>query len=193
MNDEVGSADMTQGQGTYFVEDRFCNPNAALALNGGWTQVPPGVYFNTPEFTITVWVYPQSLGFCSRIFDFGSGVGVNNIVFSLSFDTSMKPYLYLHPTNFVPLTETLLLGKWQFLAVTFGSSELKIYLNDQIILQTTTNYNLPIVNRSSCFVGTSNWNDGYSNSFLDDLRIYNKSLSHDELIQIMNQNEENCK
>ena len=55
MLDQIGMAHMTQGILTKFVEDRFCNPNSALALNGGWTQVPPGVYFDTPEFTI--WVY----------------------------------------------------------------------------------------------------------------------------------------
>jgi hypothetical protein len=191
MSDDIGSADMTQGFNTTFVEDRFCNPNAALALNGGWAQVPSGVYFDTPEFTIAVWVYPQSVGPYSRILDFGAGV--DNILFALTFDKTMKPFAYLNQKNFNS-SVTLFLNRWQFLAVTFNGSELRIYLNDQIIFQTSTSYTFPVVTRSNCYIGKSNWQgDGFSYSYLDDLRIYNKSLSQEELIQIMNQNEENCK
>jgi hypothetical protein len=56
MKDVIASKDMTQGNATYFTSDRFGNENASLALNGGWTQVPPGIYFDTQEFTISVWV-----------------------------------------------------------------------------------------------------------------------------------------
>jgi hypothetical protein len=63
MKDLIGSADMTQGSLTSFTMDRFGNANSALALNGGWTQVPAGVYFDSIEFTISVWVYPNECGF----------------------------------------------------------------------------------------------------------------------------------
>jgi len=56
MFDVIDVAHMTQGSSTYFTTDRFGNANAALALNGGWTQVPSGIYFDTPEFTISVWI-----------------------------------------------------------------------------------------------------------------------------------------
>jgi hypothetical protein len=193
MLDEIASANMIQGYNTSFVENRFCNPYSALDLNGGWAQVPAGVYFDTPQFTISVWVYPKSVGSYANILDFGNGAGVDRIVFGLSFNSTMKPFIRLNRTNFEVVTATLLLERWQFLAVTFSGTELRMYLNDQIILKTTTSVTLPIVTRSNCFIGKSNWNDSYSYSYLDDLRIYNKSLSQDELIEIMNQNEENCK
>ena len=34
---------MKQGALTSFTSDRFGNANSALALNGGWAQVPSGV------------------------------------------------------------------------------------------------------------------------------------------------------
>ena len=43
MLDQIGSAHMTQGALTSFTSDRFGNANSALALNGGWAQVPSGV------------------------------------------------------------------------------------------------------------------------------------------------------
>jgi hypothetical protein len=46
MNDYIGSAHMTQESSSTFTLDRFGNNNSALALNGSWTQVPAGIYFN---------------------------------------------------------------------------------------------------------------------------------------------------
>jgi hypothetical protein len=70
MLDEIGLAHMTQGNLTSFTTDRFGNENSALALNGGWTQVPQSIYFDTPEFSISVWIYPQNAESWSRVVDF---------------------------------------------------------------------------------------------------------------------------
>ncbi len=43
MLDAIGSAVMSQGNLTSFTTDRFGNENSALALNGGWTQLPPAI------------------------------------------------------------------------------------------------------------------------------------------------------
>ncbi len=88
MTDHIGSAHMTQGFNTSFVADRFGNENSALALNGGWTQVPPGVYFNTHGFTISVWVLPQMVGKWSRVIDFGNGAPSDNVVLTLDSGTT---------------------------------------------------------------------------------------------------------
>jgi hypothetical protein len=52
----------------FFTLDIFGNENSALALNGGWTQLPPGIYFDTQEFTLLVWV--QQVGFKGRVLEF---------------------------------------------------------------------------------------------------------------------------
>ena len=83
MTDAIGSADMQQGTKTKFTSDRFGCANSALDLNGGWAYVPDGIYFDTPEFTISVWVFPQSVGSWSRIIDFGNGAELDNIFVSI--------------------------------------------------------------------------------------------------------------
>ncbi len=50
MSDHIGSSHMTQWNFTSFTADRFGNVNSALALNGEWTQVPNGYYFNTQGY-----------------------------------------------------------------------------------------------------------------------------------------------
>jgi hypothetical protein len=191
MNDHIGSAHMVQGSSTNFTFDRFGNTNSALALNGGWTQVPPGIYFNTTEFTISVWVYPMNVGSHARIIDFGNGAGYDNFVFSLSIQHTIQPYFLSLPlTTFVSPT-ILPLNQWQFLVLTFNGANINMYKNGQMILNTTINkYTLPVIKRTRCYFGRSNWkSDGYSWSIMDDLRFYNKSLIQAEILELMNYNE----
>ncbi len=49
---------------------------------------------------------------------------------------------------------------------------------------------MPNINRISNLIGKSNMGggDGYSSSYIDDLRFYNKSLTQSELLKIMNLN-----
>ena len=193
MLDVIGSSNMIQGNLTSFTSDRFNNPNSALALNGGWTQVPSGIYFNTPEFTISVWVYPQQVVNNSRIIDFGNGQAADNIGLTLSSGTALSPYLFIFNGSvkiFVAISSrTLTLNSWQFLVATFNGTNSFVYLNGTLTKQYNQSFSLPTLNRTKCFIGKSNWNeDRASYSYLDELRLYNKSLTHTEIIELMNQN-----
>jgi hypothetical protein len=193
MRDVIGSADMTGGNLTSFVQDRFCNVNSALALNGGWTQVPMGVYFDTPEFTISIWVNPLNVGSYSRIIDFGNGQ-LDNIKFPLSLGSTLKPYFILNSGTTVIFTgqssQSLALDIWQFITVTYDGTNAKMYINGTLVANIYQNYTLASLSRSNCYIGKSNWpTDGYSSSYFDDLRFYNKSLSQQEILELMNQNE----
>jgi hypothetical protein len=194
MKDFIGLADMTQQRNlTSFAQDRFGNDNSALALNGGWNQVPSGVYFDSIEFTISVWIYPMNVGSYSRIIDFGNGSSADNIIFTISYSNSSQPFFELFSgsnkvfqmTSSKPIT----LNQWQFLTSTINGTNARIYLNGTLVAELNfQSYIRPFnIWRSSCYIGKSNWaSHGYSHSFLDDLRFYNKSLTHEEIIELMN-------
>ncbi len=195
MKDVIGSADMTQGNLTSFIVDRFGNVNSALALNGGWAQVPPGTYFDSTEYTISVWIYPSNAGSWARIFDFGNGPSADNIIFTLSDSNSLQAYFqifsgsnYLSKTSSKPITE----NQWQFLTATFNGTIATVYLNGTLVAESIIRNNTLPINlwRSNCYIGKSNWaTDGYSNSHLDDIRFYNKSLTQEEINELMNFNQ----
>ncbi len=192
MLDQIGSAHMKQGALTSFTTDRFGNANSALALNSGWTQVPSGVYFNTPQFTISVWVYPQQVGYWSRVIDFGNGPNQDNVLMSLSNGNSLQPYIAISPpTGQLPAaisSQKLVMNQWQFLVTTFNGINFRVYLNGQLTASLDYSYTMKTLTRSNCFIGKSNYaSDGVSSSFLDDLRFYNKSLTQTEIQQLMNQ------
>jgi hypothetical protein len=193
MKDVIGPADMTQGNLTSFVADRFGNKISALALNGGWTQVPPGIYFDTPEFTISVWIYPMNVSSWSKIIDFGNGQSADNIVLGLSYSNNLKPYFEFHSgsdnvfqaTSSKPVT----FNQWQFLTATFNQKNATVYLNGTCVAKTNASSFTQQINlsRSRCFIGKSNWaSNGYSFSYLDDLRFYNRSLTQEEIVELMN-------
>jgi hypothetical protein len=185
MNDQIGSSHMTQGSfTTNFTTDRFGTPNSALALNGGWTQAPSGIYFDSPEFSISVWILPQQVTRWSRIIDFGNGPDKENVVLGLSFESTLKPFFVLN-TDDLFANSQLKFGEWQFLVATFDGSIAKLYSNGQIVMNTTSGYTYPIT-RFNCYIGKSSWDiDRYSNTYLDDLRFYNKSLTGSDVIQLM--------
>jgi len=195
MLDVIDTAHMTQGSSTYFTKDRFDTENAALALNGGWTQVPSGIYFDTPEFTISVWILPQQVGRWARVIDFGNGPASANIILAISNFLNTQPSLVIYTESnakYKPMSyETVSIGVWQFLTATFNSTDSLLYLNGQLKANFSDSYlNLTSIQRTKCFIGKSNWNwDGHSYSVIDELRFYNKSLTQKEIVQLMNQNE----
>ena len=200
MLDEIDGANMTQGQGssTTFVADRFGNENEALNLNGSWTQVPSGFYFNTPQFSIATWIYPKQLGSWSRLIDFGNGANQDNVVFAIGSPAN-KPAIQVYSLNTCKMKlyslQTLTLDKWQFLSMTYNGAKLTIYIDSvQIAFDTSYTYQMPCINRTSNLIGKSNigGSDGFSGSFIEDLRFYNTSLNSSQLDEIMNLNTSLC-
>jgi len=193
MLDEIGGAHMTQGSATTFVVDRFGNANAALNLNGGWTKVPNGIYFNTPAFTISTWIYPQTIGSWARLVDFGNGAYSNNVVFAIGASGNI-PAFQICITSSCAITlqssQGLTLSKWQFLALTYDGSHARIYIDSTLTGTTAYTYTMPNINRNSNLIGKSNMgsSNGYSTSYIDDLRFYNKRLTESEISSIMGLN-----
>jgi hypothetical protein len=200
MIDVIGGANMQQGSGgasVLFLNDRFGNANAALGLNGGFAQVPAGIYFNYPMFTVSVWIYPQTVGAFARIIDFGNGIS-DNLVFTQSTGTDMKPYFqFINGNTWYPIAYSSLIlttSQWQFLAATYDGTTLRLYLNGILVGSSQVSYCLPTLTRVNNYIGKSAnspplGSDGYSFSYLDDLRFYNISLSQSQIIDLMMSND----
>ena len=202
MTDVVGSVDMLQGANTSFTSDRFGNPNSALALNGGWAYVPTGFYFNSLQLSISLWVYPQSVNSLSRVVDFGSNTGIDNIVLTLDsgINDQLRPkfFIFFGGTSFYTpsSSQALILNQWQFLVATFDGSMMKVYIDGITVASATiTSFSLATVSRPNNYIGQSNWfasGDGYSSSYFDDLRFYSISLNQWQINALMVSNDTNC-
>ena len=191
MTDVIGQAHMQQGMNTTFVADRFGIPNSALGLNGGYTVLPSGVYFSTP-FTITVWVCTNAVSPYARILDIGNGFQADNIVLLPNDGAANMPYfLVSDSTTWVVLptsSVTLVDGQWYFLAATYSGTYAQIYVDGHFTVQasTTKTFTPNNVIRTQNYVGKSVAGNGYSFTYVDDLRFYNICMTPSQLNDTMN-------
>ena len=200
LTDVIGGATMTQGlPGTSFTTDRFGNANCALNLNNGYTNVPAGYYFSTPQYSVSVWIHPaSSIGQWSRLLDFTSALGQKNDEFGIILNQgspgnnpSFQITTTSGSTNNVALhsTKAFTLSKWQLLVMTYDSTGLKAYINGSLLsLSGTLTYTPYRVLRSFNYVGKScSSSDPYTLSYLDDLKFYNISLTSAQIMELVNE------
>ena len=139
----------------------------------------------TGPITISVWIYPHSLtplgyiGFVQKT-NFSSSyyLGTGNNKTDISF--------YYGGTQ-VALTASnvLKLNQWQHVAVSYSSTGTDIYWNGTSAIHSDT-IATPAGNNGSLEIGyrddTSRWFDG----IIDEVRIYNRALSADEVLRLYN-------
>jgi hypothetical protein len=153
--------------------------------------VPPGVYFTGGPYTVTAWVKMIQANYQSRLFDFGNGQTSDNVFLAISHDTSSKPYLKIFngtvASSDLLSSSILTLGAWTHLASVFDGSRVLIYLNGTLVLNQLVNVFPRNIVRQKCFVGKSNsFTDQDANAYFDEIKIYNRNLSNQEIAQDLN-------
>ena len=186
-----GTAHLYNGVNATFTTDRFQNEKSAIRLTYGYYQVPAGVYFSG-DFTISVWIRLNKLVSWARIIDFGNGAYSNNVILSTSNISTGQPILILYngtiSSSRVSTLSALKIGLWTNIAFSLNRTTAKIYLNgtfsalDSFLRPTN-------MTRVSNYVGKSNFpNNENLNADLDDLMIFDRSLSDSEIIELMKVN-----
>ena len=184
----MGTAHLYNGVNAYLTQDRFGYANSALKLNSGYYCVPSGVYFNGP-FTTSVWVNAKSNGFSSRVFDFGKGQAIDNIIFGLFSGGGLNSYFSIFSgsssLNALGCSSSLVLNEWVHLAVTFNGSIASFYYNG-ILAGSLLQLQPRSLVRNMNYIGKSNWaGDGLADAIYDELRIYNRALTQNEIKSLM--------
>ncbi len=155
--------------------------------------MPPRVYFNS-SFTVLGWINAGQARKYARVFDCGNGSPGQNVLFYYSNPTTLIPgayffyddgtYNYYLNTNPTALN----VNKWQHLALVLDVSVAYIYI-DGIQKASRSSLSLPKNEvRSKCFIGKSNWymNDDLANADFDEIKIFNRALTQQEIISEMN-------
>jgi hypothetical protein len=123
-----------------------------------------------------------------RVFDFGTGTGLNNILAARSGTTDAFAFELYNGSggSFGQCTaaSTVSNNTWAHYAVTIDGANCKIYKNG-VLVATNAYTALPTnVTRTSNFIGRSNWSgDGYFDSGIGEISIYNRAVSASEVWQ----------
>lgn len=170
-----------------FVMDRFNIKNSALYLQNGYCQVKPGVYFKGNEFTFTAWVKIITIGKYCRIIDFGNGQASNNVIVSYTFGKTMNPFIRFYFINGSSSTGqcsiVVQLNKWIHFSAVFDRTVAYLYIDEVLCVSLPMINNITDIVRRFSYIGKSNWNtDDNVDAYLDDIKIYNRALTVNELI-----------
>jgi hypothetical protein len=191
MRDYIEHSDMTIGLNANLAPDRFGKAQSALYLNDGFCTVPPGVYFNGSPFTITAWVKEAQFVTYGRFLDFGNGYSHENVVLAIA-NPNPNPFLIISNAGaYSPEIDASLflsLGAWTHLAAVFDGSNGLVYVNGTPGVSRATAAPDNVV-RQNCYFGRSNWlsnGDKDVQAYFDDIKIYNRALSHTEILRDMN-------
>jgi len=140
------------------------------------------------EITVEGWVYIKSHQYWQRLLDFGNGETDNNFLIASSQSTSGKPaiHIYIGTTAYEANSETVLnLNQWYYLVGVVDGQKVKLYINGVLDTEVACPSGLNTLTRVNSWIGRSNWAvDAYFNGIIDEVRIWNRALSAEEIKQL---------
>lgn len=193
MTDYVGfsnlspGVNLSSGGSVGFGKNRFNQTNSSIYLNNGYYSIPPGIYFNDGDFTILAWINVVNFARSSRLVEFSNGQYNNNIIFAFTDGSSGMPAVQLYRgnsrQNFLDSSLALTQNNWYHVGTVLSGTNLYVYVNG-VLQGSLSNSLIPLnVMRSSCSIGRSSWypQDSDANAYVDQLKIYNRALSQNEI------------
>ena len=146
----------------------------------------------TTGFSAGAWVQPISARYDNEII--ARVKGTPNQGFGLYYGSGSY-YLYLTTENTawtgVYSTENAVtLGSWQHIFVTYDNiNTAKVYIDGVLVVTNTTTWSGKILNGSSAdaFIGMSGWGNGVGEKMIDEVRLYDRAITDDEVRLLYNQ------
>jgi gliding motility-associated-like protein len=179
--------------GATLTTDRFGTANEAYLLNGiaDYIKLPSDVWVSG-NFSFTGWIYLNNYSFYSRFFEFGNGIDADNVFFCPSrYGTTGASVFTIHQCSSSARTyadapsATLPLSTWVHIAITLTGDTAMIYKNNTLWYTYKMIYTPCATTRTQCYFGKSNFpSDQYLSGKIDDIRIYNRSISASEIDSI---------
>ena len=152
--------------------------------NNNYAQLAPANMFNG-DMTAIGWVYVRSYQAWSRLFDFGNGAGEDNVIIAVTAVGNGYPVFYADAVNLQSSTQ-MPLNQWAQLAATQSGTTQTLFINGQQVAQQTGGPEANVT-RNYNYIGRSNWgSDAYLDGKIAQLRMYNRALTSDELVDDYN-------
>lgn len=190
-NDESGNNINLTNSGSTLVNDRFGNLNSAYYFDGTAKMYcsDNDLLDLTKDFTISFWIKRSS----SILYQFvmskhlagENGIGSWGIASYSGTDLSLEGTPFWGSGSPNPTSTTIPVNQWSQIAYTFNkvTNDWKCYFNGTLSSSGTMAFN--IQNTTKDFmIGTSMGYSTYFTGSLDDIRIYNRVLSPNEIAKL---------
>ncbi len=198
-NDSLGNYNATTDGGVTFVTDSERGECALLDGTDGVIYLPSEIWDSgDTATTITCWFNWSGGDNWQRLYSLGLANGGWNLFYFCvrdgedgprwTFDTDdlgWKEY-YGDTLDF----DTVSYNQWYFTALVLTGDSIKIYMDDDIIVEEdliVAPLDFQEGDTSANVIGKSHWSaDPTFNGMVDDFRIYDKALSHSEVLSLFN-------
>ena len=188
--DQVTGKVLIEMQNVSFTDNRFGEPNKALAFNEGNVKID--TYMNSVQFlveySISLWVNIMKSEPFAKIFSCGLS-GVNELIIQETelFEGITIQIYTMEKKSSITSLFVYEENTWFHLAITQKAKDISIYSNG--ILQENTKVLMPyIINleKATCMFGSSSKKSGKFNGYLDDVIFFGFALTEAQLKETMN-------
>lgn len=161
-------------------------PNYSTVQGRSCTTLGPDGYFyineqilDGTEFTVTFWQYHMAAVAGSFFSTHNTGTG-----FKIFSDAGSQVDIEVNSQLFNNIVDISLMGRWRHYAVVMKGSSLKVYVDNMKRLDGTMQSSFPTM--SSFRVGKNLDSTGQYTASLDNIRVFNKALTEEQLTTIYN-------
>lgn len=205
-NDASSSGNNGTVSGASLTSDRFGNPNSAYSFNGSsnYIKVDNTKNLSNDTYTYSVWINPTVLPTSGKFayfldigtesfgsISYGQTLGFNNSYFgytgwAASTSKSSNP----NTTNRTDLSILPLVDKWYHVVLTRDNTKLRLFVNNLLVTESSTGASTAYSSPNSLYLGNRSLLDAgaYFNGKLDDIRLYNRVLTSQEIDNLYNEN-----
>lgn len=194
-NDQSGNNNNGVVNGASLTTDRFGNTNSAYNFNGTSNKINFGTsqsLINLSQFTYSVWINRSvNCGNDAIVISNYGGNWAGNLLFGKVINNG-DAQIRLHKQNLsINSSSSISDNQWINLVAVKDNSTLKLYKNG-LLIQTTDISNFGSVNNISFpfVIGGAGWSDSnYFMGKIDDVGVWNRALTPQEISQLYNQNQ----
>lgn len=180
------------GAAPAFAQINGVNDNIVSAnLNNSGFYTLPTITGLGGDLTVEGWVFLGSYANWGRIADLGSGENSNNILLT-TVGTTGRPGFSVRSggteLGFIQGANALGTNTWVHVAGVIQSDRtMRLYVNGTQVATGVATGDVPVVNRTSNFLGKSNWSaDALLNGSVADVRVWNTARTQTEIQNNMN-------
>ncbi len=158
--------------------------DGALLLNGSQQHLTIETFEYGGPITISIWAQWKQFSNWARIIGFGNGPNDNIINITRNTTNLTQFSVYQGGVNQAHRTDNIwTIDQWVHTTVSADAQGVSKIYRDGVQVYRNPNGITPAVDsRKNLYIGRSNWdNNPYFNGLVDDLRLYNRALSNEEV------------
>jgi MSHA biogenesis protein MshQ len=178
-----------QSVGGALSEDaQLCTGATFDGVNDHFVVPPISTDFSS-GFSAMAWVDFGSNNNWERIFDFGNGAANNNIVFTRQGSTNHLRFEIFNggaSCGNIQADNGIVSGRHHYAVAVASDNTVVLYRDGAAIKSGTTACLPPNVTRNINYIGRSNWNNEYFESEIDELKIFDSTLTATNISNIYN-------